>query len=203
MQGNRGRATHGGTRFLPLLLSLSLGEYRSKSTANGRFLRYHPVVGDPRTDQLADRYISFDTRPYRAPIVLLVNVPLRRESSDLPSELRGELGSVEPVYVPDPALPVQQLLVVRIHVVAEHRDEPHHGGGHPLLGIRLATGRGRGDGGADGAEVAAPAEGEAAACGRLRASTVGMRRVCIPARGLTLEEGRESAGRTEVGERAQ
>lgn len=87
----------------------------------------------------------------KPPVVLLVNVPLRRESSDLPRELRGELGSVEPVDVPDPALPFQQLLVVRIYVVSEHRDEPHPGDDHPLLGIRLATGRGLGDGGEDGA----------------------------------------------------
>ncbi|RZR96905.1 hypothetical protein BHM03_00025997 [Ensete ventricosum] len=43
--------------LLPLLLSPSINHRRLKSTADGRFRRYHPVASGPRTSILSDRYI--------------------------------------------------------------------------------------------------------------------------------------------------
>ncbi|RWV92196.1 hypothetical protein GW17_00045452 [Ensete ventricosum] len=56
--------------FLLIFFSLSLFSFFlffPQSTADGRFQRYRQVTGDPRTDQLADRYIPLGMGPYRSP----------------------------------------------------------------------------------------------------------------------------------------
>lgn len=80
------------------------------------------------------------------PVVLPVDVPLRREPADLPGEASGELGGVEAVDRADPALPGEQLLVVGVDVVAEDGDEPSPGDDDPLPGVRLPLRRGHAGG---------------------------------------------------------
>ncbi|URE07736.1 hypothetical protein MUK42_27261 [Musa troglodytarum] len=95
------------------------------------------------------------------PVVLPINVPLRRKPPDLAGEPCGELGRVKPVNQPDPALPLEELVVVRVDVVSEHGDQPHAGDHDPLLRIRLPAGRrGSGGRGADGGERAGGAATE-------------------------------------------
>lgn len=89
----------------------------------------------------------------KPPVVLPVNVPFRREFSDLPGKPGREFGGVEPVDKPDSAHPFEERLVVFIHVVPEDGDESHPSDDHPLLGIRLLA-RCHGDGGTDGSESA-------------------------------------------------
>ncbi|RWW46814.1 hypothetical protein BHE74_00047235, partial [Ensete ventricosum] len=51
--------------LLPLLLSPSIDRRRPKSTVDNRFRWYRPIVGSPRTGQLANQYVPPGTGPYR------------------------------------------------------------------------------------------------------------------------------------------
>lgn len=97
------------------------------------------------------------------PVVLPVDVPLRREPVDLPGEAGGELGGVEAVDRADPALAGKQLLVVGVDVVAEDGDEARPGDDDALLRVPLPPrGGGGGNGGGrpdDGGEGDAPPAG--------------------------------------------
>lgn len=84
-------------------------------------------------------------------VVLAVDVTLRGEPLDLSGESGRELGSIEPVDEADPALSLQQALVVRIHVVTKNGHQPHPRDHHPLLRIRLPLRRRHGRGEDQGA----------------------------------------------------
>jgi len=73
-----------------------------------------------------------------AAVVLAVDVALGREAADLAAETRGELGGVEAVDGGDAALAGEELLVVTLHVVTEHRREAHSGDHNALLGVLLS-----------------------------------------------------------------
>ena len=72
-----------------------------------------------------------------AAVVLAVDVALGGEAADLAAEARGKLGGVEAVDGGDAALAGEKLLVVPLHVVPEHRREPHSRDNHALLRVLL------------------------------------------------------------------
>lgn len=86
-----------------------------------------------------------------SPVVLAVDVALGVEPVDLASEPGGEFGRVEPVDQADPTLARQQLLVIQIDVVSEHRYQARARYHDPLLRVLLASrGRSRSRGRNDG-----------------------------------------------------
>ncbi|KOM45670.1 hypothetical protein LR48_Vigan06g097600 [Vigna angularis] len=75
-------------------------------------------------------------------VVLVVDVALDREATDLATEASGKLGRVEAIDGNDATLSGKELLVITLDVVAEHGREAHSGDHHAFLGVLLAL-RGR------------------------------------------------------------
>ena len=89
---------------------------------------------------------------------------------DLGSEAGGEPGGVEEVDGAGTAAPGEEAVIVRAHVVAEHRHHAHPRDHHPLLRVRLpprCPPRGRGcvrEGTSDVAAATAMTSGRTRVC---------------------------------------
>lgn len=71
------------------------------------------------------------------PLLLPVDVPLRREVRDVAREPSGEVGDIEAVDEVNAALARKKTAVEDVDVVAEDGDDAHAGDHHSFLGVAL------------------------------------------------------------------